>query len=120
MRRLIKGELPATALRALGATPREVRTLCAWANQQAWRHCGKLPRRPRSSGFTVPAQLTIAPWCAKQAHDYPLFKLRHGVAPLKPAVPRPRAREPTWLPLPLFGGGGRDGALHHLHGPAVK
>ena len=35
MRKLIKGELSAAALRALGATPREVRTLCAWANQQA-------------------------------------------------------------------------------------
>ena len=38
MRKLIKGELSAGALRALGATPSEVRTLSAWANQQAWRH----------------------------------------------------------------------------------
>ena len=37
VRKLVKGELSAAALRALGATPREVRTLFAWANQQA---CG--------------------------------------------------------------------------------
>ena len=37
VRKLVKGELSSAALRALGATPREVRTLFAWANQQA---CG--------------------------------------------------------------------------------
>ena len=35
VRKLVKGELSTAALRALGATPREVRTLFAWANQQA-------------------------------------------------------------------------------------
>ena len=37
VRKLVKGELSTAALLALGATPREVRTLFAWANQQA---CG--------------------------------------------------------------------------------